>query len=243
MQSHGLLWGLWSLWAVLLFGGFIAGPTSSDNTRRMPRITRMGASWMLVLAAWIWAWQAHGSAVGTTGWLMAVGMSWGLIGDLCMAHLLPIKQRVLGGIGAFGLGHCAYIAGWLLLQPAHIISMRLWIAWLGWVVAGAAGWYYVVWRGSRQATLHKLALPYAVLLASTTGIATGLALHVPTLWPLAVGAALFLLSDLFLAAQLFNQAFFPLISDVVWLLYSPGQMLIVYGMGTILTSAAQGALI
>ena len=48
---------------------------------------------------------------------------------------------------------------------------------------------------------------------------------------LAVGAALFLLSDLILAGGLFSDLKFPLIDDVVWLTYGPGQMLIVYSVG------------
>ena len=54
----------------------------------------------------------------------------------------------------------------------------------------------------------------------------------------AVGAALFLASDLILAAQLFNDLRFPLISDVVWLTYGPAQMLIVYSAGTALALVA-----
>lgn len=68
------------------------------------------------------------------------------------------------------------------------------------------------------------------LLASTSGFATGLALQRGEFIPVAVGAALFLLSDLLLAAQLFNDVRFYLIDDVVWLLYGPAQMLIVFAM-------------
>jgi hypothetical protein len=42
-----------------------------------------------------------------------------------------------------------------------------------------------------------------------------------------VGAALFLASDLILANQLFNRKSFPLVGDVIWLTYGPGQALIV----------------
>ena len=78
--------------------------------------------------------------------------------------------------------------------------------------------------------LHLAALPYALLLASTAGFATGLALQSALFIPLALGAGLFLISDLILATQLFNKAYFWLISDVVWLTYGPGQMLIVFSI-------------
>jgi hypothetical protein len=45
--------------------------------------------------------------------------------------------------------------------------------------------------------------------------------------PLALGAALFLLSDLILAGELFRGWRRPGL-DVVWLTYGPAQMLIVY---------------
>ena len=51
---------------------------------------------------------------------------------------------------------------------------------------------------------------------------------------LAIGGALFLLSDLILAARLFNEVHFPLIGDVIWLTYGPAQMLIVYSVGSAL---------
>jgi hypothetical protein len=85
--------------------------------------------------------------------------------------------------------------------------------------------------------LHWVALPYALLLASTAGVATGLALQDTAFWPMAAGAALFLLSDLILAAQLFNGRRFRLIDDVIWLTYGPGQMLIVYSVAAALGAA------
>lgn len=72
------------------------------------------------------------------------------------------------------------------------------------------------------------------MLSSTAGCAFGLALQAPSLFPLAAGAILFLLSDTVLAAHLFNNAHFFLVDDVIWLTYGPGQMLIVYAAGSAL---------
>ena len=80
-----------------------------------------------------------------------------------------------------------------------------------------------------------MALPYALLLATTAGLAGGVGLQAGRFIPVAVGGLLFLTSDLILAAQLFNQAYFPWISDWVWLTYGPAQMLIVYGLGAALS--------
>lgn len=191
----------------------------------------MASSLLLVLAAWL-SWllaQVDAQITGFALWI-AVGMTLGFIGDLFMAQLLPLKNYILGGIVAFGLGHVAYIIGILTLAAALGLGDpgARWGALAAWLLIGAAGWYLVVFRGQARSLLHYAALPYALLLASTAGFATGLALQEPFFIPLAVGAALFLLSDLLLAAQLFNNLRFRYIGDVVWFLYGPGQMLIVY---------------
>ncbi|MCP4421040.1 MAG: lysoplasmalogenase, partial [Chloroflexi bacterium] len=166
-------------------------------------------------------------------WL-AIGMSLGFLGDLFMAGVLPNGRSVLGGMTAFGLGHIAYIVG--ILQSSNQLGLVngtiRWGSLLIWWLIGGLGWYFIVYRGQKPSMLHKAALPYALLLASTAGVATGLALQNGQFVWLAVGAALFLLSDLILAAELFNNAYFPQIGDVIWLTYGPGQMLIVFAVGT-----------
>lgn len=62
---------------------------------------------------------------------------------------------------------------------------------------------------------------------------TALALQTSAFVWLAIGAALFLFSDLILAAQLFNGLHFRLIGDVVWRGEGPGQMMIVYSLANI----------
>ncbi len=219
------LWmlGLLAAWAALLFGGFIFGRENADHTHRTPTWARMASSLALALAAWsCWGFTRE-SAVATLALFVAVGMTLGFVGDLFMARLLPVKDYVLGGIGAFGLGHVAYIVGIVNYTPREN-----WAALAVWLVIAAIAWYIVVYRGGQHTALHYAALPYSLLLASTAGFATGLALQGSRFTALAIGAALFLLSDLLLAAQLFNNLHFRLIGDVVWLLYGPAQMLIVF---------------
>ena len=144
-------------------------------------------------------------------------------------------------MGAFGLGHVAYIAAGLVYGNQHGLAEAgtRYGVWAIWLVVGLIGWYLAVFRGQpKRSALHWVALPYALLLASTAGVATGLAVQEAALWPMAVGAALFLVSDLILAAHLFNGLFFPLIEDAIWLTYGPGQMLIVYSVGSALNAMA-----
>ena len=224
-----ILLALFAVWAVLLFGGFALGPTTSDRTRRMPTWTRMGSSVILVVIAWLWYTFTRQSPVGTYALLIAVGMSFGCLGDLFLASVIPLREPVLAGMLAFGLGHVAYLVAAIFLGNHFRIGAPLprFSMLTVWLLIGLAGWYMVIFRGHKPSILHWAALPYALLLASVAGLFSGLALQSAAFLPAALGAALFLLSDLILANQLFNGRTFPLVGDVVWLAYGPGQALIV----------------
>ena len=236
----GLLLLLLVIWAALLFGGYLFGKPAARGERRMPAWTRLASSLVLMLAAWGWFAFSRSSTWATFTLLIAIGMSLGFVGDLFMAGLIPLGNHVLGGLGAFGLGHVAYITAGLQLGETLGLTApasRL-LGWLAWLSIGALGWYFVVFRGQRPGALHWAALPYSLLLATTAGVATGLALQESRLIPLALGAALFLLSDLMIAAKLFagRSTRWIAMDDLIWLTYGPGQMLIVYTAGIALLS-------
>jgi hypothetical protein len=220
-QQYWLI-GLLILWAIFLFGGFVLG----SGERRMPTWTRMMSSAVLVIAAWSW-FVVNG---GSFSLLLALGMTLGFVGDLWLAGVLGNGRSVIGGIVAFGIGHLFYISAILTFGNQYGLNApgTRWGATAVWLLIGLVGWYIVVFRGQEVTALHWAALPYALLLATTTGLATGLAWQSAHFVPLALGAALFLLSDLILAGELFSGLHFPLIGDVIWLTYGPGQALIVY---------------
>lgn len=224
---------LFVVWAGLLFGGYFRGQGAGRGERRIARWTRLSSSLVLALAAWLFALITGLSPLAPYTLLIALGMSLGFAGDLFLARVLPVRQYFLAGIAAFALGHVAYIVAGLRL--ADILGLtalppRL-LGWLVWLAVGAFGWYYVVFRGQEETdVLDWVALPYALLLASTVGVATGLALQDGRLIPLALGAALFLFSDLMIAAKEFAGKSLRRIQidDLIWLTYGPGQCLIVY---------------
>lgn len=218
---------LLALWAALLFWGFIYGDEWPERARKMPRWTRMASSFTLVVFGWA-VWLVSGQHALVLPF--AIGMTLGFVGDLFMAHIIPVKDNVLGGMGSFGLGHIAYIVGLVGFGQTLNLTVPHWGALIFWWVVAVVIWYVLIFRGGNPPTiLHYAALPYGLLLASTAGFATGLALQSSSFIPLAIGAALFLISDLILGARLFNKTFFYLIDDVVWLTYGPGQMLILVG--------------
>lgn len=224
----------WLGWAVALFGGWLTGAFNEERTHRIPRANRMFASLALVLLAAVFSGVVladpdSAAALRALAAGMALGMALGLLGDLFMAGLIVSgDNRVLGGMGAFGLGHVVYVGAMLAYAADLNWTDGRWAALIAAWLLAVALWYAVVWRGvAARSVLHGAALPYALLLATTAGVAAGLALTDGAFAVLALGAVLFLLSDLLLAAQLFNGLHFRGIGDAVWLLYSPGQMLIV----------------
>jgi hypothetical protein len=228
--------GLLILWAVLLFGGFFLG----EGERRMPAWSRMASSATLVVAAFSWYAFSRSTPAGGYALLIAIGMTFGFVGDLALAGWLPGGRNTIGGIASFGIGHVFYIAAFLRYSSAvGLDDGRRWIALAVWLFIGLAGWYFVVYRGAGATgegvtLIHWIALPYALLLATTAGLATGLALADGGFLLLALGAALFLLSDLILAGEMFSGLTFPFIGDVIWLTYGPAQMLIVYSVAAVL---------
>lgn len=236
------LFGLFLLWAALLFGGFALGGVwgSADvaaGASRIPTWARMESSVVLVIAAWLFFAAAGRTPIERYGFLIAIGMTLGLLGDLFNAELIPFPNATMGGILAFGLGHIAYIAGFLWLRRVLGLddARAWWMAVLLWQVVGLIGWWWVVYRAGDVGALHWAALPYSLLLAGTAGCATALAMQDRRFLFLGLGAALFLLSDLILAWRLFRGAF-PFAGDAVWLTYGPGQMLIVYSIGSALSA-------
>lgn len=237
-QSAWLI-GLLIAWAALLYGGLLWRKPQPGRAGRMPVQTRLLSSATLVVAGWSWAFFSRDTAAAAYAIGIAAGMTLGLLGDLFMARLLPGPQPVLAGMAAFGLGHLAYIAAGLGFGNRY--GLDAWLprygAWGVWLLIGAVGWYLAARPDRRPTALHWAALPYALLLASTAGVASGLALQAGALLPFAAGAALFLFSDLLIALRMFSQRRFQRLDDLIWLTYGPGQMLIVYSIGAAMISA------
>jgi len=222
-------------WAALLLGGFLQARPGTPRRLHIQTATRILSSLVLAVTAWSVYIFNRGIALSIFPLLVAAGMTLGLLGDLFMAGVLPAPDRTLAGMAAFGLGHILYIGAGLLVRlslglPADPASLAAWTAWL---LAGAAGWYVFVMRGQRFSAFHFMALLYALLLASTAGVAAGLAVQVAAFIPFALGAALFFFSDMLIAAGLFSQQTSRLGDNLVWFTYGPGQMLIVFSAVTV----------
>src|SRR5688572_16618395 len=89
------------LWALFLFGGFAFGRANREEMNRIPRCARMASSFCLVLGAWLWFAISQGTLLDNPAAWLAVGMSFGFLGDLFMAELIPVEPHVLYGMAAF----------------------------------------------------------------------------------------------------------------------------------------------
>lgn len=227
-----LVGGLDLLWGGLLFGGYLFGRPQPPRPNRIPLGVDLASSAALVGAAWALRSATPKGPIRRFATRIATGMTLGAIGDVFM------KKNVPAGMGAFGVGHIAYIAAVLGLSDAlgGTSALRRYGAWAGWIGLGVLGWYFTVYLGPRRGSkLAWAALGYCALLASTAGVATSLVMQRPRYVSLLIGGVLFVLSDLLIAMRIFNPEMFQRIpdairSDIVWLTYGPAQALIVHGI-------------
>lgn len=226
--------GLWLALAsipVLLVVGFALGKDNEDRTARIWRPFKLATSVVLVgVAVWQWLGPAAGTALASAAGLLALGMTFGCLGDLILAQVIPVpRPRLLFGILAFGVGHVLYILAFI--QVAAGVGLRnpvtlVWV-WGGYVVAAVVLWRWLVYSPKAPGFLNYAALGYAALIAVMTGVGEGLAVQDGHFWPTAFGGMLFLLSDLLLGNREFRDHRWFLVHDVVWVTYIAGQALIV----------------
>lgn len=213
---------------ILLLAGLAYGKRHEPAQARnhIPRPIRMLSSALVLLAALVYARQNP----GPQSRYAAAGMACGLTGDLIMAELIPVPQRVIAGMLAFGVGHGFYLRACAESDTASPALKRSGLG-LGWLVA-LLGWWALARNPKQPVVLNAAALGYAILLGSMAGKAGAMAAHQSHNLPLAAGGSLFLGSDLVLAGELFRELAFPGIGDLIWLSYISGQALIVDSLGS-----------
>lgn len=170
-----------------------------------------------------------GQGGGGWFWLVPLGLALGALGDLCLA--LKGERMFRAGVAAFGLGHLAY-AGGFLLRSGELgfdgLSSGEGLALAGLVVLLIST---EVWLAPRTAGLRGPVRGYVALIGAM-GLAAVLLPAAPGQGVLRAGAALFILSDLMLAAQLFvtrDRGWRRGLSLTLWPAYWAGQALIGWG--------------
>ncbi len=237
-----LIGALMVVYAGLLVFGFAFGELSPDRANRLPKPARMLMSVILVIVAFLlWEAGSAGTELDTYGLLIALGMTFGLLGDLILADYVPALKGVVFGIIAFGIGHVLYIAGYLRLSAVLGLSdVRVrWVSLGIGLVVGLVAWFLLARTTDGDPILNYGSLGYALLLGGMVAMAASVAAQDGRFVPMAIGAALFMLSDMILANRLFHDNVWYLVGDVVWVTYTIGQALIVFSVA-VAVEALQG---
>jgi len=212
---------------ILLGIGFALGKYNAGRTRRTLRPLRMSTSFILVVcAALLWA---SSTALSSAARSIFFGMAFGFCGDLILADVIRLRNPMIFGIIAFGIGHIFYITGFIQASQALGLSNPLSgsMLWVVYVMVVGVLWVAVINNPHKSRTLNIGSLIYAWLIAIMAGTAGGLAIQDGRFGLTALGGLLFLISDLILGnRELRDNAWF-LVHDVVWVIYIAGQALIV----------------
>lgn len=213
---------------VLLVIAFLFGRYNVERTRRTLKPLRLATSLILTVCAWL-LWSAGRLEMDTTAMSLAIGMTFGSLGDLILAGVIPLPKRMIAGIIAFGIGHVNYIRGFMATAAILSLSNPLTgsMFWVIYVLAASLLWVMFIHNPAKPRSLNLGSLIYAWLIAVMAGTAGALAISDARFTLTAIGGLLFLISDLILGnRELRDNAWF-LVHDVVWVLYIAGQALIV----------------
>lgn len=192
------------------------------------RFTRWGKLIMVacfVVIAAISISETPAGPARLAAWLILAGLVLGGIGDSILADLIPLKHPLVPGIGVFALGHLAYSAAIIVLsqavgwQPGLTIGLVLG----SWAVSGVL-WHVVVRVSTAVSRRVQVGiLVYALLLTGVMAASWALAASSAALIVLALGLTVFVISDVLLVLDIADGWRFPLIGDVVWIMYAAGQ--------------------
>jgi uncharacterized membrane protein YhhN len=212
---------------VVLISAFIFGHYNQERTRRTIKPLRLSTSWILVACAWI-IWVT-GTTLRTPALFIALGMTFGALGDLVLADVIPLPKRMISGIVVFSIGHLCYIGAFS--QTAYALGLNdpfaASLLWVIFVIAAAFLWFFLIYNPAKSRALNIGSLFYGWLIAIMAGTAMALALSDSRFTLTAIGGVLFLISDIVLGNRELRDNGWFLVHDVVWVLYIAGQALIV----------------
>lgn len=178
--------------------------------------------WQLVwkgLPVWSLAVFALINARDSSGWLLAIVMAFGSLGDV-----LVERNMVLGAL-AFLIGHVvAMILYWKHRRADLSFSQRL-FAWALIPLVPLLSWQL---SGDPGTALYGLFLAAMAALAWTSSFPR---------YQVGLGAILFVVSDLLIFAQLGPLAAHGWVAYAIWLLYFTGQAMIAVGVVSALAKA------
>jgi uncharacterized membrane protein YhhN len=227
------------VWAIAYVLGMAFKEPKANGTRRLPLWTKlvMITATLALALHWFFMPDAHHAAAA---YLIVAGLVAGAVGDLILADVFPLRRTEIAAMGVFGVGHFLYIAAVLVARRTYALAgPGPLIAAVGGAALAVIAWRALVYNPTGSRTLNTGSLVYGVLLLITTGLAIDLTIESGALLTLAPGIILFAASDVILAQSMIRRRGTPLLRDIVWIIYSGGQMLIAYSVGQVLDVAAR----
>ena len=216
---------------VVLFFIGILGPWGDANaTGRLPRLIRMLLSFSLVVAAFaIWL---GGAKQQTYAQWVAFGMLASFIGDVIMAKLIPLPNRLIGGMIAFGIAHILYITAYvqtIRANNADLLSFGFMLGVGFYAIISILGWLMLIRNPQKGTATNIGALVYGMLIGTMAAFALGLASAVGGgFWLTAIGGLLFIASDFIIGITDIRGIKIKNANDWIWLTYVAGQAGIIY---------------
>ena len=156
------------------------------------------------------------------------------IGDLIMARIIPMPNRLIGGMVAFGVAHALYITAYT--QTIQIISSLApydhWITGLAlgigfYGIVSFFGWWMLIRNPEKGAAINIGALVYGLLIGAMAAFALALG-YALGFWLTAIGGLLFVASDFIIGITDIRGIQIKNANDWVWLTYVAAQMGIIY---------------
>jgi len=225
---------LWVAQLVLFAVGWLGpwrDPSALHTNGRLPRPVRMLLSGSLVLAAYL-LWSMQSGTGSPYARFVFFGMLASCVGDLIMARLIPVPNRLIGGMTAFGAAHVLYVTAYmrtLWFNGAAVANPGLWAGLVLYGLATLLGWSVLIRNPDKPKPLNAGALGYGLLVGGMAAVALALASALGGGWWLAaLGGLVFVISDLLIGMTDIGGARLQNANDWIWLTYVAGQMGIIY---------------
>jgi uncharacterized membrane protein YhhN len=161
-----------------------------------------------------------------------LGMFASFIGDLIMARLIPLPNRLIGGMIAFGIAHALYITAYMQTIQANgavLLNSGLFLGFGFYAVGSIGGWLALIRNPEKETAINIGALVYGLWISVMASFALALAVAVGgAFWVTALGGLLFVTSDFIIGVTDIRGISLKNANDWVWLTYVAGQMGIIY---------------
>ena len=219
------------LFSLGILGPWRDAPELKTNGR-LPRPIRMLLSFSLVVAAFV-IWLAGAKYTVYAQWV-AFGMLASFIGDLIMARLIPLPNRLIGGMIAFGIAHVLYIAAYVqtisaIVQSFDSALVGLLVGFVFYGVVSIGGWQILIRNPEKEPAINIGALVYGAWVGMMASFALALAVAVGgAFWLTALGGLSFVASDFTIGITDIRGIKIKNANDWIWLTYVMAQMGITY---------------